>query len=65
MLSIVHTDQESKGEGANQYAEDSSFIPLGTAIEAVVMRLSSGLPRIKVVRGLLDREEGAGEGLAG
>ena len=65
MLSIVHFDQESFGADANLDAEDSSFIPLGTAIEAVVMRLSSELPRIKVVRGLLDREEGAGEGLAG
>lgn len=54
----IHTDQEP-GAGANQDAEvPSNFTPLGEAADAVVMRLSSKLPRMKVkrVRGLR-REE--------
>ena len=47
MLSIVHTDQESKGADANHDAEDSSFIPLGQITNAVILRLSSDLPRIR------------------
>jgi hypothetical protein len=53
------------GDDANQEADLVPFVALGEAALAVVLRLSSDLPRIKVVRGLLDREEGAGEGLAG
>lgn len=47
MLSIVHTDQESKGADANHDAEDSSFISLGQVTHAVILRLSSDLPRIR------------------
>lgn len=40
------------------------FIPLGTAIEAVVMRLSSELPRIRVLAHLNSSEGDRGDGLA-
>ena len=47
---VIHTlnIQKPVDSGANQEDAGFSFIPLGTAIEAVVMRLSSELPRIKV-----------------
>jgi len=64
MLSIVHTDQESKGADANHDAEDSSFISLGQVTHAVVMRLSSDLPRIRVLAHLNSSEGDRGDGLA-
>lgn len=40
----------SEGAGVSS-ASASSFIALGTAVHAVVLRLQGGFPKIKVVRG--------------
>lgn len=56
VIQILHSHQEP-GAGANHDAEvPSNFTPLGEATNAVVMRLSSKLPRLKVTR-LTPREE--------
>lgn len=48
MFKLTQSNQEFGGDVAKQESVEFQFIPLGTAIEAVVMRLSSELPRIKV-----------------
>ena len=47
MVTRIHI-QEPEGADANHDAEGSSFVSLGSQIEAVVMRLKTRLPRVKV-----------------
>lgn len=48
-VTYIHTDQEPDGADANQDAEaGSTFIQIGEPAHAVVMRLRSRLPRLKV-----------------
>jgi hypothetical protein len=58
---VTFTDQEPIGGAvAKQDAADGSlqFIPLGEAADAVIMKLSAKLPRIRVKRArLAPREE--------
>lgn len=58
VIQILHSHQEP-GAGANQDAEvPSNFTPIGKAADAVILRLQSKLPRIKVkrLRGLRGEE---------
>lgn len=47
-LRSIHTDQEPGVSGANQEDAGSTFIQIGEPALAVVMRLQTRLPRIKV-----------------
>jgi len=64
MFQLIQFTKEFSVSGANQEDEEFQFMPLGDVVEAVVMRLSTDLPRIRC-EALYYREEGAGEGLAG
>lgn len=48
------TNQEICGDDANQTAADFEFEMLGEVIHAVMLRLSSDLPRIKVERSVVN-----------
>lgn len=49
MFKLIQTDQDPGNSGANQEdAGDSTFIQIGEPAHAVVMRLRSRLPRLKV-----------------
>lgn len=50
-LRSIHTDQEPDGAVAKLEADTvpSNFTPLGEATQAVVMRLQSKLPRLRVM----------------
>lgn len=49
VIQILHSHQDPGNSGANQEdAGDSTFIQIGLPAHAVVMRLRSRLPRIKV-----------------
>lgn len=47
-MNTRHSQIQELGVSDANLDAEFQFIPLGTAIEAVVMRLSSELPRIKV-----------------
>ena len=46
-MHIVHLDQEFGGTVAKQIAAEFHFKSLGEVTHAVILRLSSGLPRIR------------------
>lgn len=48
MFQLIQFNQKPDDSGANQEDAGSSFIPLGEAMEAVILRLSTELPRIRV-----------------
>lgn len=56
------TFPEPGGSDANQQADLVPFVSLGEVTQAVVLRLSSDLPRIKVGRSAIDvgRNNGGG-----
>ncbi|ASQ10208.1 hypothetical protein CDO22_08550 [Sinorhizobium meliloti] len=60
MFKLIQTDQEPGASGANQESAEvpSNFTPIGKAADAVILRLQSKLPRIKVkrLRGLRGEE---------
>lgn len=59
MFKLINANQEPSGvSGANQENDAGSFQSLGEAADAVIMRLSSRLPRIRIkVTRLTPREE--------
>lgn len=48
MLKLIQSNQDPDGGVAKLEADLVPFIPLGIAMEAVILRLSTELPRIKV-----------------
>lgn len=63
-VTYIHTDQEPAVSGANQENDAGSFQSLGEAADAVIMKLSSRLPRIRVKRARVStREESRGDPL--
>ncbi len=50
MFQLIQFTKEICGDDANQTAADFEFESIGEVIHAVVLRLSSDLPRVKVVR---------------
>lgn len=47
MFQLIQFTKEFSVSGANQEDEEFQFMPLGDVVEAVVLRLSTDLPRIR------------------
>ena len=63
--SAARTTRDQEGAGVSSASASSTFVPLGMAVHAVVLRLQGGFPRIRVsgqpggaCRPLTDQREG-------